>query len=79
MNPEFDRWVWRFSEELNLDQTDTNRVRQLLHEFERAVRERIIRNLEAIDRDAYDVKDFTRRVCDLIVEERQSLKGEGDV
>jgi hypothetical protein len=46
--------------------------------IQKAERERIIRDLEAIDRDAYDVKDFTRRVCDLIVEERQSLKGEGD-
>ena len=36
--------------------------------------ERIIGDLEAIDRDAYDVKDFTRRVCDFIVAEKQALK-----
>lgn len=39
-------------------------------------RERIISDLEAIDRDAADVRDFTRQVCELIVAERQALKGE---
>jgi len=43
-------------------------------EARKAERERWLRELEAIDQDSYDVKDFTRRVCDLIVEEKQMLK-----
>ena len=30
--------------------------------------------LVAIDKDAYDARDFTRRVCDLIVERQLSQK-----
>jgi hypothetical protein len=61
-----------------LDKMLDAQLRKAIPIIQKAERERIIRDLEAIDRDAYDVKDFTRRVCDLIVEERQFLKGEGD-
>ena len=38
-----------------------------------------LRELSAIDRDASDVRDFTRRVCDLIVEREQNLKKREEV
>jgi len=44
--------------------------------IQKAERVRWLKELEAIERDPYDVKDFTRRVCDLIVEKKQSLKGD---
>ena len=34
----------------------------------------VVRDLAAIDRDANDVKDFTRRVCDLIVQWQAKLR-----
>jgi len=40
----------------------------------KAERENWLRELEAIDHNSYDTKDFTRRVCDLIAEEKQMLK-----
>jgi len=41
--------------------------------FKAGIRE-VVRDLAAIDRDANDVKDFTRRVCDLIVQWQAKLR-----
>jgi hypothetical protein len=86
MNLEFDRWVWRFSEELSLDQTDTDHVRTLLDEFERAVRERIINLIGRLDLPDPDPHSWEGEWEALIAGKEaardailQVLKGEGDV
>lgn len=38
----------------------------------------IVKTLNMIDKEAYDTRDFTRRVCDLLVEYETQLKERGN-
>lgn len=47
---------------------------EVYDEAKRAGIREVVETLDAIDRDADDTRDFTRRVCDLIVEYQAKLK-----
>ena len=83
---EMSKKVWKFFLKAHADECDTDAVVDLTvseiasikdAECQKKLDEKDkywISELSAIDRDANDVKDFTRRVCDLIVQWQAKLR-----